>query len=980
MTARSTTTTLSLDRLSAAQVLSGRRRFAANERIPIERLSRMWLITEGSVEVFVVRVLDGEPISPRRWLFTAQAGSALFALPPADQDGLVLIAVAASDGELDELHLDELRGAAKLSDETRRWAAEVLENWLIAIGGAVARFEEAQIADFISAGESKSIVSERRIGVTGVAWITHRSGHSWFTGRGGMIGLKDTTPPFPLAAGSWIQSRAPVELTATSTYDVLASDPEWDGFEFFRAVMSGWTSASERSAEIAERERRLRRAAANRQMKDTALARLMGTIARGVNVEEHAASTHSDALLATCRAIGRREGIEFVPPQQWEIEESIRNPLGAICVASHVRTRRVALRAGWWTHDSGSLLVRFKEGRVPLAALRERDGRYLVHNPADGSATRVTGEISELLEPFGVVFYRPLPSKPITTWTLIRFVLTGMTGSLWNIAFIALLAGALGLFMPIATGFVFDQVIPSNMRGQLMQVFIGLSIAALSAQTFELVRGFAVSRLNGRSATAMQSALFDRLLQLPAPFFQKYTIGDLVSRVNGVSQVRQLLSSGAITALLGGLTGALNFILLFYYSPLLAWVAAAFALLTCALIFALSWRAKRLQDAIQEITGRLAGLVFQLVSGIAKLRVSGAEDRALAMWAQIYVDKVKLANRASNANGLVVLVTSALPLLASIITFGVVGSLRDSSSAIDVATFVAFSSAMGAFLAAAISTSTTLVNTVQIAPLMKRASVILLEAPELRDDLPSPGRLTGRIEGRNLSFRYRADGPVILQNVSFYAEPGEFVALVGPSGSGKSTCLRLLLGFEKAETGAIYYDGQDLSTVDVSAVRRQMGVVLQSSRLMAGDIYTNIVGSSPLVMDDAWAAAEMAGFADDVRDMPMQMHTVISDGGSTLSGGQRQRLLIARALVHKPRMILFDEATSALDNRTQRIVTDSLDRMHATRIVIAHRLSTIQNADRVYVIDAGKVVEWGPPSELLAQNGVFARLAARQLA
>jgi ABC-type bacteriocin/lantibiotic exporter with double-glycine peptidase domain len=350
------------------------------------------------------------------------------------------------------------------------------------------------------------------------------------------------------------------------------------------------------------------------------------------------------------------------------------------------------------------------------------------------------------------------------------------------------------------------------------------------------------------------------------------------------------------------------------------------------------------------------------------------------MWAEQYVEKVKLENRASDANGIVDVVSRSLPLLASILTFAVMGQLQDTPGAINVAAFIAFNSAMGAFLAAAISTSTTLVNMVQIAPLMKRASVILLEKPELRADRPNPGRLTGRIEGRNLSFRYRADGPVILHNVSFYAEPGEFIALVGPSGSGKSTVLRMLLGFEAPETGAVYYDGQDLASIDVSAVRRQMGVVLQSSRLMAGDIFTNIVGSSPLTIDDAWEAAEMAGLADDIRDMPMQMHTVISDGGSTLSGGQRQRLLIARSLVHKPRMILFDEATSALDNRTQKIVTESLGRMHATRVVIAHRFSTIQNADRVYVIDAGRVVEWGAPSELLTKDGVFARLAARQLA
>ncbi len=960
---------------AASEVMTGRKRLAANDRLPIARLSRVWLVTEGAIEVFVVRMLDGAPVGPRRWLFTAPAGAALFALPPVEQEGLELVAIAASDSEVDELRVDEIRAAARLSIETRTWAAELIDSWLTLINGAVARFEEAQLNTVVKPDTSLTVPAEARIGAIAVSWVTHAQGHSWFTGRGGMIALKPETPAFPLAAGSWITSRVPVDIRVTSTVDALGADPEWDGLEFHRVILSGWLGASERTAEIAERERRLRRAAANRQMKDSALARLVSVISTGQAHGDAVGSSQTDALLAACRAIGRREGIAFAAPQQWEVEEGLRNQLGAICVASHVRTRRVALRGAWWEHDSGSLLVRYKEGRVPLAALRERDGRYLLHNPADSSARLMTADLAESMEPFGVAFYRPLPDVPIKTAALMRFVLAGTSGSLWSIALIAILGGALGLFMPIATGFVFEQVIPSNMHGQLVQVFIGLAVAALSAQTFELVRGFAVSRLNGRSATAMQSAVFDRLLQLPAPFFHRFTIGDLVSRVNGVSQVRTLLSSGAVTALLGGLTGFLNFTLLFYFAPSLAWVAAAFALFTCALILLLSWRAKRLQDSIQDVTGKLAGLVFQLVSGIAKLRVAGAEDRALAKWAEQYVEKVTLENRASSANGLVSLVTNALPLLASIVTFAVAGNLQEGPNAIGVAAFVAFSSAMGAFLAAAIATSTTLVSMVQIAPLMRRAGAILEEAPELRNDRPSPGRLTGRIEGRNLTFRYHEEGPTVLNNVTFFAEPGEFIAFVGSSGSGKSTILRLLLGFERPETGAIYFDGHDLGSVDVSAVRRQMGVVLQSSRLMSGDIFTNIIGASPLTIDDAWMAAEMAGFADDIRDMPMQMHTVISDGGSTLSGGQRQRLLIARALVHRPRMILFDEATSALDNRTQSIVTESLERMHATRIVIAHRLSTIQNADRVYVVDAGTILELCAHVELMAKGGMFAQLA-----
>jgi ABC-type bacteriocin/lantibiotic exporter with double-glycine peptidase domain len=282
------------------------------------------------------------------------------------------------------------------------------------------------------------------------------------------------------------------------------------------------------------------------------------------------------------------------------------------------------------------------------------------------------------------------------------------------------------------------------------------------------------------------------------------------------------------------------------------------------------------------------------------------------------------------------------------------------------------------FMGAALDLTATAVGLVGLIPTWERAKPILDAVPEFDLDKPDPGELTGRIEVSHLTFRYTEDGPLILDDVSLEARPGQFIALVGPSGAGKSTLLRILLGFDLPDSSSVYYDRHDLATIDVTAVRRQIGVVLQSSRLTAGDIYTNIVGSGSYALEDAWDAARMAGFEDEIRAMPMGLHTVVSEGGGTLSGGQRQRLLIARALVTRPRVLLFDEATSALDNRAQQIVSESIDRLHATRIVIAHRLSTIRNADRIYVLDGGRVVQSGTFDELMAEPGLFADLAARQ--
>jgi ABC-type bacteriocin/lantibiotic exporter with double-glycine peptidase domain len=287
--------------------------------------------------------------------------------------------------------------------------------------------------------------------------------------------------------------------------------------------------------------------------------------------------------------------------------------------------------------------------------------------------------------------------------------------------------------------------------------------------------------------------------------------------------------------------------------------------------------------------------------------------------------------------------------------------------------------AFGTFIAGATSLSDTLVDVLDVVPLWQRASPILKAEPEVNLTKADPGQLSGAIAVDRVTFRYSDEGPVILDNVSFAAQPGEFIALVGPSGSGKSTAMRLLLGFDTPQAGSVYYDGQALAGLDVVAVRRQCGVVLQTSRLSAGSIFENLAGGALITLDDAWDAAEKAGLAADLRAMPMQMHTVVSEGGSNLSGGQRQRLLIARAMAVKPKIMLMDEATSALDNRTQAIVTDSLNQLKVTRVVIAHRLSTIRHADKIYVLEAGRLVEQGTFDELAGQAGLFSQLIRRQM-
>jgi ABC-type bacteriocin/lantibiotic exporter with double-glycine peptidase domain len=324
--------------------------------------------------------------------------------------------------------------------------------------------------------------------------------------------------------------------------------------------------------------------------------------------------------------------------------------------------------------------------------------------------------------------------------------------------------------------------------------------------------------------------------------------------------------------------------------------------------------------------------------------------------------------------------STSFPVVATgVLFYGIATLSRGADATMSTGEFLAFYSAFGQFLGAVLGISAVVVNLMQVVPLYERAAPLLTTLPESAGGRGDPGELTGGIELAHVAFRYSADSPLVLRDLSLTIRPREFVAIVGPSGSGKSTMLRLLLGFETPESGSVYLDGKNLAGLDLENVRRQMGVVLQHGKLMIGDIFTNIVGSAPLTLDDAWDAAAMAGLDQDIQAMPMGMHTIVSEGGSDLSGGQRQRLMIARAIVGRPRILLFDEATSALDNRTQATVSQALERLDATRIVIAHRLSTVMRADRIIVIDKGALVQSGTYEELLREGGMFGELASRQL-
>jgi ATP-binding cassette subfamily C protein len=947
----------------------------------LEDPTSVWQVQEGKLDVFAVRVVGDRAEGPRNYLFSVPAGGLVLGVEPewADDVGLLAVGIPGTSARRVALgRLQEIDGDIGVR--------EALDSYVSAFSSAIGRRSTPRLDAVLAPGVTGpvpqgALLSSRK----GVSWIRDDEGALLFEGQEGLaIGPEEC--PFPLAAGAWVQADARGPVTALSAAD-LGSEGLWHGLRTFQRFALEWAElVLERDGRL-EQERLGRRLARDQEANQAALRSLADVIDSGrAEVGEEVGSP----MLAACRLVGSQLRLRIEPSPSWD--QRVGGPqdeLQSICRASAVGYRRVVLPPGWWTQDNGPLVgLLTEEGDrdetddparlTPVALLADGPGRYTVVDPASGLRSPLDPVLAASLAPFGYQFYRSLPSGPVGVGHIWRFVTFGAFRDLRTLVIVGLLGAGLGLLLPILTGIVFDQVIPSSDRSQLLSVFVALAVAALAGATFEITRAMAVTRLHTRVGADLQMAVLDRLVRLPLPFFRRFSAGDLGARAAGISAIGRALSGATISSLLSAAVSAGSFVLLFVYSIPLALLATVILLVNVVFTLGVGYASLGFARAREDVDGRLSGLVLQLLSGIAKLRVSGTEPRAFARWSREFRRQRELVYRIGRFSNQVQVFNSILSILSTLVIFWAYTVLARGAGGLTTGQFLAFNSAFGSFIAAGLGVMGTAISLLELIPLWERARPILEEEPEADPGRPDPGELTGALEVSNLTFRYAADGPVILQDVSLHADPGEFIALVGPSGAGKSTLLRVLLAFDLPETSSVYYDGHDLSTIDVTAVRRQIGVVLQSSKLTGGDVYSNIVGSSPLPIEVAWEAARMAGMEEDLRDMPMGIHTVVSEGGTTLSGGQRQRLLIARALVHKPRVLFFDEATSALDNRTQKIVADSIAGLHSTRVVVAHRLSTIRHADRIYVFDKGRIVQTGTFDELIARPGLFADLAARQ--
>ncbi len=955
-------------------------RLRGNQPILLSDPNTIWMIHSGAVALFAVTVEPDGIEGTRHYLFSLSSGDALFGMASSSAyPQRQILAVPIEETELRPIQLDDWSHQLVRTDEA---TIAQIDQWVKQLGTALAQSSIPAIHPKVEGAARVSLIHQQILQPASdtVLWVQIQQGTVRWMGTEELL-LNSATGLVPLSDRLWIEATNEVQLVTQPTEAIQDLDALFAGLSQLQTLVLFSIDRLEQKAMQAELNRLQAQERLNRQVTTEALGELASTL--GTSATDFLED--DSPLFVAAGAIGKALGVTIRPPAESEDFKRVKEPLEAIMRASRVRMRRVLLRDNWWEKDSGSLAAYTHEDNRLVALLPVSPTRYQLFDPVDRVDTPVNAEVAATLSPVAYMFYCPLPDKALKTIELLRFALKGCERDLIMILLTGIAAALLGMFTPQATAMLIDHAIPDANRGLLLQVGLGLLVVAVGTAAFRIAQGLAILRVETASDAATQAAVWDRLLNLPVSFFRQYTTGDLQSRVTSISQIRRQLGGTTVINLVTALFALLNLGLLFYYNVKLALVAVAVALVVILVTTLSGILLIRKVRPLLELQGTIFGHTVQLINGISKLRVAGAEDRAFATWSKRYSQQVKLNLSTQHIEDWVALFNTLLPTLTSAILFWLTMQLLEEAktagtAGLTVGTFLAFNSAFGTFIGGATNLSNTTTDLLQVIPQGKRAQPILATVPEIDLSKADPGRLTGRISLDHVTFRYRDGGALTLDDVSLYAEPGEFIALVGGSGSGKSTLFRLLLGFETPESGTIAYDGQDLAGLNVISVRRQLGVVLQGGRLMSASIFDNIASGAQITLDEAWEAAQMAGFAEDVAGMPMEMHTVISEGGGNLSGGQRQRLIIARALALKPRILLFDEATSALDNRTQAIVSDSLDRLQVTRIVIAHRLSTIRNADRIYVLQAGRILQQGGFDHLANQEGLFAQLMARQAA
>ena len=640
-----------------------------------------------------------------------------------------------------------------------------------------------------------------------------------------------------------------------------------------------------------------------------------------------------------------------------------------------IMRRYVTLPPGWYKDAAGPMLMIYKENSIPVAVLPRGIKGYEFTDPISLKKCRVDDKTQKLFEEDGLCFYKPFPQRRLGIKDLLIYM--ALSRSLSDHAMVLISSAiitAVGMLTPMITKLAYGRVLKSGEMNMLYALGFFMISASIGHLLFSSVGNMITQAVQTKQSVAIEAAVMMRVLSFPASFFRKFSAGELYTRTQSITELCRQLAQAVLSTGVTSIFSLVYIVQVFHYTPVLVVPALAVTLTTVVFSVVSTLLNTQVTRASMTLAAQESGMNYAMITGIQKIKLAGAEKRAFARWARLYAKEAEFLYNPPMIIKMNAVISAAISLIGTIVMYSAA-----IGGGVTYDNYVAFTASYGYISGAFMELSGIALMIAGIKPTLEMVKPILDEEPEAAGGKQTVTRLGGNIELSHVSFRYTDTMPDVLDDLSIRIKSGEYVAIVGETGCGKSTLVRILLGFEKPRKGAVFFDGKDINSLDLRSLRRHIGVVMQNGKLLMGSIFENITISAPwLTMDEAWDAAETAGIAQDIREMPMGMQTMISEGQGGISGGQKQRLLIARAIAPKPAVLIFDEATSALDNLTQKKVTQALDSYKCTRIVIAHRLSTIQACDRILLLRKGKIEEDGTYEELLGRKGFFAELVERQ--
>ena len=953
---------------------------ASNQPLDMNNPGSVWFVESGAIDVFLVESRNGVEQTALQLLIRAEESRLVPGVASASEETTLSLRGKGLPGTvLRQLSIHQL-SAVNNSE-----LANLIDAWIMDLTDALSRdFMFSPLPDVLAEpgqilATVDGILSSRRA----VVWApvsTSETSASLYMGlvEAAIQTSAEDVPAdvLPLTPESWLQLTQPRHACEFLSSETLANEGRLLSslLPFHRLILA--TERLNRVFNMVD-EANLERASTEvrRTEEDRARRQLFNVTSEP---EQGMAEDDDSNLARVIRIIGQHEGITFKWPKRTDTPE-ISPRLVDILDVSGVRGRKVDLNAinDWWTGESDAMLAFRADDGSPVALLPSTLGRYRMFDPATGKMIRVTDEVASSLKAEAWLFYRPLAPMTISRRGLLNFIRNGLDAHVARFALLGLISGLFLLLPALTLGFVVNHVILHEELNLLYSVTTGLAGAAVLWALIYVLQGMTLMRLEGRIVSQVESAFWDRLLKLPLNILNRYPSADRAIRGMAFHRLRDDFQGVVANNLLSVVFLLPALLIIFIYDIVLGSVTAVFGLASMVITIFLGSKQISPYETMIHTSHRLTGVLYQFINGIVKLRIDGAEGSAYAVWARHYGEQQRAELELGEWNARLQAFCAALPLLAAGVVL--VTTTLHGAKDFSVGNFLIIYTAFMLFITGVVRLGVSFGTVSTILPELNQIRPFLETPPEAIRGQEPVEHIGGDLLFDRVSFRYDPKGPLVLDDVSIHARRGEFIAITGESGAGKSTLFQLALGLSEPSTGTVYYDGRDLRQLNVKQVRRKIGAVPQKPILHPQDLWDNIAGGQEDIDSSAvWEAARAASVDKVIERTPMQMLTCVGDDQSVLSGGEVQRIAIARALAQDSRILLLDEATNFLDNDSQSNVMNQLEQLPMTRIVIAHRLTTLQKADRIYVMQAGKIVESGNYEELTAADGLFRELVRRQ--